>query len=614
MITPAPGIRRAPRTESRTAAHTEPRTAPPNPAREAPAMGDRGRTGARRPALATARQAPQGPARIARLTAAFVTAIAAFLALPPGPAHAAAPCSAEHFEAVAPDLTVTRAEPVAATPEIPVAHCLVEARMNERIGQDGKPYALRFELRLPEDWSGRFLHQFNGGNDGAVKPALGAGTGTGGVPALARGFAVVSSDAGHDGQANPEAGLVGGNLFGFDFEARRDYGYGAVARLHPVALAMTAAHYGRAPAHVYGYGTSNGGRHAMVAASRMPGAFDGLLAGYPGFNLPKAAIQHAWDVQSVNAVGPDLARAFSPQDLRLVADAVAAACDRRDGLQDGVIFDPAGCQASFRPQDLACGAGRNSACLPGDKLAALIRMHDGPRDSAGRALYNSWFWDTGIASGNWRFWKLQSTVPPWKEKPIIAVMGAGSLAHVFTTPPTRVEGTPEALEAYLMGFDFDRDAAAIHATSASFPESAMQVMTPPDAENPTLQPFQEAGGKLLIFHGVSDPVFSFKDTADWVERLQANTPEAAEFARFYPIPGMPHGQGGNAPDDVDFLGALIAWVEDGIAPQAIPARFRDDNPEAAPENRGQERRLCPWPEIARFTGTDPARAESYSCD
>ena len=81
--------------------------------------------------------------------------------------------------------------------------------MDERTGMDGKPYAIRFELRMPDDWQGRFMHQFNGGNDGAVVPALGEGTGVAmGNPALARGMAVVSSDAGHDGEANPEAGLA----------------------------------------------------------------------------------------------------------------------------------------------------------------------------------------------------------------------------------------------------------------------------------------------------------------------------------------------------------------------------------------------------------------------
>ena len=73
-------------------------------------------------------------------------------------------------------------------------------------GADGKPYETRFELRLPTEWSGRFFYQGGGGNDGTVAPAIGRNTGSFDGPALARGFAVVSTDAGHQG-ATPEFGL-----------------------------------------------------------------------------------------------------------------------------------------------------------------------------------------------------------------------------------------------------------------------------------------------------------------------------------------------------------------------------------------------------------------------
>ncbi|TNY03098.1 tannase/feruloyl esterase family alpha/beta hydrolase, partial [Escherichia coli] len=76
-------------------------------------------------------------------------------------------------------------------------HCIVTGFANRRTGADGKDYSIQFEMRLPGDWNGRFLHQVNGGNDGVVVPALGsnpAGLGSGGTVPLARGFAVLSSD------------------------------------------------------------------------------------------------------------------------------------------------------------------------------------------------------------------------------------------------------------------------------------------------------------------------------------------------------------------------------------------------------------------------------------
>jgi len=509
---------------------------------------------------------------------------------------------------------ITQAQVQAATEEIPVAHCIVQGQIEQRTGTDGKDYAISFELRLPDQWSGQFVHQFNGGNDGSVVPATGRmSVMAPNDSALARGFAVVSSDAGHDGRAYPEAGLAGSNRFGMEPEARRDYGYGAVESLHPAATALTEAYYQSPIQYTYGLGSSNGGRHAMVAASRIPEQFDGFIAGYPGFNLPKAAVQHAWDVQNFRSVGDVLQESFSREELNLVADYVATACDAYDSLQDGIIFDVQACQAVFDPAVMSCETSASDECLPAEKVAALTNIIQGPTNSAGDQLYSEWAWDTGLSSGGWRSWKLQSGVPPWDGQPIIAIMGAGSLAQVFTTPPTPLEGNSESLEQYLLDFDFEVDAPKIYATSLEFPESAMEMMTPPDADNPTLSGLENSGGKMLIFHGVSDPVFSFMDTVNWYENLLVNNPDATDFVTLYAVPGMPHGPGGVAPDQFDPLSVLVDWVENNETPGTINASIRADNQEAPEALRGVTRKLCRWPAVARYTGPDPASAESFAC-
>ena len=147
------------------------------------------------------------------------------------------------------------------------AHCKVIGRVNERVGVDGKPYAIGFEMRLPADWSGRFLLQANGGADGVVVPAFGNVVSAGATTnALMQGFAVLSSDAGHTAESGPAVGLLGGSLFGLDPQARLDYGYQANGALAPMAKKLVATYYGRAPKTSYMMGCSNGGRHAMVAA------------------------------------------------------------------------------------------------------------------------------------------------------------------------------------------------------------------------------------------------------------------------------------------------------------------------------------------------------------
>ena len=538
----------------------------------------------------------------------------AILGCAPGASALAAADCAAVAELAPAGVRIVEAIATPASAEIAVDHCIVRGRSHERAGADGNTYAVSFELRLPDEWSGRFLHQFNGGNDGAVVPALGRlQVMSPGDSALVRGFAVVSSDAGHSGSAHPEAGLAGANLFGMEFEARKDYGYGAVAKLHPLAVEITEAYYGEPVRYVYGAGSSNGGRHAMIAASRMYDSFDGLIAGYPGFHLPRAAVQHAWDVQSFMSVGDSLATAFSRQELDVVAASVSAVCDGLDGIEDGLIFDVAACQESFEPSSMVCGTGRADSCLPAAKVDALVRILGGPRNSAGERLYSEWAWDTGLASNNWRTWKLESSIPPWGMRPIIAVMGAGSLAQVFTTPPTPLLGDPESLENYLLEFDFDRDAPLINAKSSEFPESPMDLMTPPDSDNPRLAGLAAAGGKLIVFHGVSDPVFSYLDTVHWYETLLENNAEATDFARLYAVPGMPHGPGGVAPDQFDALGALVDWVENNSPPGAITARIRSDNENAPQGLRGAQRPLCPWPQVATYTRGNSLSAQSFDC-
>lgn len=103
-------------------------------------------------------------------------------------------------------------------------HCLVTGAMNTRVSAvDGQTYAIRFEMRLPVQWNGRFFYQANGGTDGNVVTATGSFGGGPLTHALLQGFAVISSDAGHNAAQNPS--------FGIDPQARLDYGYQAVGSL-----------------------------------------------------------------------------------------------------------------------------------------------------------------------------------------------------------------------------------------------------------------------------------------------------------------------------------------------------------------------------------------------
>lgn len=117
------------------------------------------------------------------------------------------------------------------------AHCLVEGAIDDREGVGGH-YAIRFQMRMPQAWNGRFLFQGGGGTDGFIAPAIGAvpSTGSTATPALQRGYAVVSMDSGHD-KPNLD--------FAVDQQARLDLAYASIGKVADTAKALIRAFYAR---------------------------------------------------------------------------------------------------------------------------------------------------------------------------------------------------------------------------------------------------------------------------------------------------------------------------------------------------------------------------------
>ncbi len=291
-----------------------------------------------------------------------------------------------------------------------------------------------------------------------------------------------------------------------------------------------------------------------------------------------------------------------------MADKVLARCDALDGLADGIVSDVQACKTRFDiVRDVpACAAGtRDGTCLSAPQKSALARVFAGARNSAGTPLYSSFPFDAGIGGSNWRDWKFNSA----------QTRDTGAVGFIFATPPMadRPQGLPFAL-----AFDMDRDAPSIAATSGAFTESSLSFMTPPDAAN--LSALQRRGGRMIVYHGTSDPVFSSDDTAAWYERVQAaNGGDASAFARYFPVPGMNHCSGGPATDQFNMLGPLVDWVEQGKAPAAITASARGAG-SAAPNaevpaswSPRRTRPLCPHPRVAVYTGGDPEQAASFAC-
>jgi feruloyl esterase len=510
------------------------------------------------------------------------------------PAQACSALTSLQIKGVA--LKITAATPTAAGPfamgphakpvDLP-EHCVFTAEINPREGVDGKHYGIGFELRLPAQWNGKFFFQGGGGMDGVVRPAVG------GMPnwsstapaALARGYAVASTDAGHEGQDGS---------FGKDQQARIDYYYNAIEEVTQVSKLIIETYYGTAAKRSYFVGCSNGGRQALIAAQRFPLMFDGVVSGDPAFNLTNAAVGELWDDATYLAIAPKdaagqpiLSRAFSDADLKLLSDSVLAKCDALDGARDGLIENPKAC--NYDPAVLLCGGPKNGGCLTREQVAALQKAFAGPHDSARKTLYSDWPYDAGISAPDWRQWKLGSS-PTAASNAINITLGpeATRSIHMDTYQPPIDPRT----------YNFDAEPGK-SASVAGFENATYTAMTS----------FRQRGGKLILFTGLSDPIFSANDLVRYYEKIAADNGGAQatmDWARLYLFPGMTHCGGGPSLDDFDPLAALENWVEKNQPPDTMPAR--------GPSFPGRSRNICAYPAYPHYNGSGSVDdAKSFTC-
>jgi pimeloyl-ACP methyl ester carboxylesterase len=441
-------------------------------------------------------------------------------------------------------------------------------RLDRRTGADGRPYGIGFAIALPADWNGRLLFQGGGGLNGTVAPPLGR-TGAGDA-ALARGFAVVTTDTGHKGE-------VFDATFMQEQQAGLDFAYQAVGRVAVLAKQIVALHYGKPVGHAYFAGCSTGGREGMLMAQRYPTYFDGIVVGAPAMRTAFSHIGDEWVATMLNKAAPkdasgksETKRALSDTDRTAVIDGFLNACDARDGLKDGLVMDPTGCR--FDVKTIECPGEKKDACLSAAQVSAIQQAFAGPRDSKGRQIYPGFLFDTGI---------------------------------------TTTEGLPGLLAGALnpigpayTATEMDVDARAEEASADP------QMILTATSTWTNLNTFSARGGKLLFYHGVSDPWFSALDTLDYYERMARANGGAAEvtgWSRLFLVPGMGHcGGGPMALDTFDMLGAIVDWVEHGKAPASITATGR--------ALQGRTRPLCPYPQHAQYKGSgSPDVASSFEC-
>ncbi len=457
----------------------------------------------------------------------FGIGIAALLFISAAPGHAA-DCAAllrESFSGL-PDAptTISSAQGVAASADLP-AHCQVRGFVAPQV---------RFEVRLPDDWNGKFLHQGCGGLCGEAESATCD-------DALARNYAVAVTDMGH--QAAPwQSAWAFNNL-----PAEIDFAYRATHVVTVAAKAIIARHYGRSATRSYFRGCSTGGRQGLVEAQRFPADFDGIIAGAPVLDETGVAALHLmWSGQAnLDAQGRAL---LEPVHVELLHAAVLKACDARDGRRDGILDDPRQCD--FEPAQLACpGDVAAASCLTAAQQSAVGRIYAGARNSRGESLFAG-----GMSRGSEYEW-----VPNFvgRNGPAVFAPG-GPLRELYQYLIFMPDPGPNAPTTV---FDFDADPGRLGLMETLY-----------TAQNPDLSAFRARGGKLILYQGWDDaeipPALIIRYFARIQQTMGGDGP-TREFARLFMLPGVAHCRRGPGADTADWLTYLERWAEQGEAPDAV---------------------------------------------
>jgi feruloyl esterase len=444
-----------------------------------------------------------------------------------------------------------------------------------------------FEVWLPPAaaWNGKFQGEGSGGSAGAI--SAGAM-----LEALKAGFATMSTDNGHiTDTSQPNGGSEQTWALGHP-EKLLDFAFRAMHVSTVAAKQVVRRYYGRTPLRSYFVGCSQGGHHALMEASRYPADYDGIVAGAPAWHWVNQMINATWNSQ------PALKdpTAITAQSVQILNKAVIAACDKRDGLEDGMISDGRRCH--FDPATLLCKPGdAPDTCLTQVQVDAANRIYQGARKSDGTVLFQ------GFARGSELKWPSM-----WASK-----TPGGSSWHFWRY------SVFQDLAFQNINFDFDRDSDRALLTVRAG-------MTIADIYNvkPDLSAFRARGGKLILYHGWADEQVTPYASLDFYSRIKARHGQSGtdDFLRLFMMPGIAHCQGGPGAGNIggatpalshdpehDLVAALDAWVLRRQAPRLLIAAHLDEN-----KNPDRTRPLCPFPQEARYKGTGDSRdAANFVC-
>jgi pimeloyl-ACP methyl ester carboxylesterase len=457
------------------------------------------------------------------------------------------------------DLTILRAEYVAATAG-GAAHCRVEASALPEV---------RVDVYLPIGWNKRFLMRGNGGFAGTMDRG-------GALSSIRQGFAVGLTDTGHDAVRQPLG------TFAVERQKLYDYAFRSLHLTVVVSKRVMQAFYGVGPEKSFYVGCSTGGRQGLMLAQRFPEDFDGIVAGAPVLDFSGTMTQYLSTNRALRA-GP-----LTLEKVKQVGEAVYAKCDALDGLKDGLIVDPAKCPFVLRQDLKLCGAEAGAHCFTDAQIRTLETIY-APVMGPNGVVMDGWPLGAETLGANGR--------PGWAEW--IVKEDGPSISHGFgesffrylapVNPKPQLEFTSLDVQEAVKGAAWLR-----------------QIL---DAVDPDLSAFRKRGGKLLMYYGLADPALNANMGLRYFEAVQGKMgADVSDFFHYLTMPGVFHCNGGPGCGSVDWLGAIVDWVEKGKSPEGIVGA------QVVAGKEIRKRPLCSWPKVVRYQGTgDVNDAASFVC-
>lgn len=438
-----------------------------------------------------------------------------------------------------------------------------------------------FEVWMPaKSWNGRLTMFGNGGYGSSM--AFDEVS-----QAVADGYAATVTDTGHEGS---DPNFAEGRP-----ESIVDWAHRAVHETIGQAETAVGAYYGRDADYTYFDGCSTGGQQAFSEAQRYPEDFDGILAGSPGHNRTHLNAGFMWLYLSNHEKGVDTEQIVPNEKMPMVGAAVFEQCkaqrpDDASGLaSDAWLNAPLSCEPDLTA--LACEGEDGDDCLTDPQIEALQSMYDGIHDSeTGELIYFGWPVGSENAGTN-------------EEKPGWSLYWSD---FGDNERPARVNFWR------IWGFDGDDWSWWNDDLAADIRRADDNIASTVNAMDADISAFREAGGKMIHYHGLGDPVVPALDSISYYRRVQDQLGDTSEFYRMFLVPGMEHCGGGAGANQMDLRSAIEAWVENDEAPEkVIAAHHAGNDPEADVEFT---RPVCPYPQRAFYDGSGPEdEAASFTC-